>query len=320
MQIAIALAAGLFIYLCGRNDGGPLLALPLQFQRRHLWVPLLFLTLCVPIVVDLGLRRVAADLERLADPVVATSDGRLVLVMLLAVLATLALSTFLNAPTSITLALIGSLAGVALGSGVPVPWMPLIRIVALGIAAPVVSALLSFLVRTAQLHMTLRRPTVGGRVALLQGGYYLLLIAYATNDGQKMLFALSLALGVNVNEARNQFGWVLVGAGIFAFGALAGVISSSRFIRHDIARTSVTTLTTAEYTAAAAVLVGSSMGAPLSVTQSISGGLAGTGLAMSPRGVHWKGVRRIAVTWVWTLPVAALTAYLLALLAALITT
>lgn len=311
MQVTIGLAASAFIFLCGRNDGGPLLALPLQFQRRHTWIPLLFLTICVPIVVVFGFRRVAVDLERLAAPVVAGPGGRLVLIMLFAVLVTLALSAFLNAPTSITLALIGSLAGVALGSGAPVPWSPLFRVVLLGLAAPLVAALLAYLIRATQLQMRVRRPNVWKRMLLLQGGYYLLLIAYATNDGQKVLFALSLALAVNVDEAGMSVIWVLLSATVFGLGALVGVIDSSRFIRHEISRPSITTLTTAEYTAAAAVLAGSALGAPLSVTQSISGGLAGTGLAMSVRGVHWAGVRRIAVTWAWTLPAAGLVAYLL---------
>lgn len=314
MQIAVAISAILFVYLSGRNDGGPLLSFPLQFQRSQVWVPLFILYLSVPAVVLLGINRVALDLEKLAAPAThAAGSGAPTLVLLLAVLFTLAFSAFLNAPTSITLALIGSLAGTALGTGGDVPWRPLVRIVSLGVAAPLVSMGLAFLIRKVQQNLPLRRFNARRRVGLLRAGYFFLLSAYATNDGQKIIFATALALGVGVDDATRRIWWVLLAALIFTLGALHGADRSGKFIRHGIARSSAGALTTSEFAAGISVFAGSFLGAPLSATQSISGGLAGTAFAISSRNVYWNGLRRVAATWVWTLPLATLVAYLLSL-------
>ena len=316
MQIATAIVVVIFVFLSGRNDGGPLLALPMQSERR-IWVPVLFLYVAVPTVVIFGFNKVALGLEKLIAPAVeADGTGTSILVTLVAVLVTLALSTILNAPNSITLALIGSLAGVALGAGGEVPWHSLLRVVGLGLAAPFVAALLGYLIRAVQLRtpfgFAYRRR---GRRIALRLGYFILLYAYATNDGQKVLFATSLALGVSVQQATDQKWWILASALVFTLGALDGAVNSGRFLRHGIARPNPGALVITEYAAGASVLAGSLTGAPLSMTQSISGALAGTALAVSPRDVYWGGVRRIGVTWLWTLPFAALVAYLLSLLA-----
>lgn len=317
MQIAIAVAAVVFVFLSGRNDGGPLLALPLQFQSKYVWAPVIFLYLCLPVVTALGLSQVALNLESLLTS--ASERTYAMLILLVSVLVTLAISTFLNAPTSITLALLGSLAGVALGTGGEVPWADLGKVLLLGLLAPIVSALLAYLLRSITLRLAFRRWKPRRRIGL-RFGYFLLLGAYATNDGQKVIFATSVALGLTVSQVMANPWWILGASLIFTIGALAGAVASGRFIRLGISRPTAGALAITEYTASFAVIGGSLMGAPLSMTQSIAGGLTGTGLALSSRSVYWGGLRTIALTWLWTLPVAALISYLLTLGAAAITT
>jgi PiT family inorganic phosphate transporter len=45
---------------------------------------------------------------------------------------------------------------------------------------------------------------------------------------------------------------------------------------------------------------------PVSTTHTVTGAIAGTGLVHGPNNVHWNVLKRIALSWVLTLPAAAL--------------
>lgn len=312
MEIAVGIASIIFIALSGRNDGGPLLGLPYQTQRRNPWKPVLILFITVPAVAWWGSRAVAWSLSELFNPGGAGQFGALA--ALLGVLATLALAGALNAPTSITLALIGSLTGTSLASTGTVDGATLLRVVLLGLAAPMVAALIAFLLSSLPI-----RQIPGGSHAskvLVWGrrtAFFLMLIAYGANDGQKVMFAVALALGITVDDAGSSVMLMLMASTIFTFGALYGVKKSTRFIRHGVAKTNPVSILWGEVASATAVLAGSALGTPLSMTQSITGSLVGSALALSPKAVYWQAIKRVGFAWLWTLPMAALVSYLLVL-------
>jgi PiT family inorganic phosphate transporter len=62
---------------------------------------------------------------------------------------------------------------------------------------------------------------------------------------------------------------------------------------------------TAQLASSLAVLASAALGAPVSMTQALSGGLVGTGLLRGRRQVRWQVARRLALAWVMTLPSAA---------------
>lgn len=312
MAYALAVAAIIFIGLSGRNDGGPLLALPYRTERRGAWVPLLFLFLTVPAVAYFGSHTVAESLAALFTPGGGTSgpSAGAAFAALLAVLVTLAVAAWVNAPTSITLALIGSLSGSSLALGKGLDTDVLLRVVTLGLAAPFVAALLSYLLARLPVQKMPGGRHSGRVLAWSQRlAFFLLLTAYGLNDGQKVLFAVALALGVSVNEAVTSVGWVFAASAVFVAGALLGVRQSSQFVRHGIARVKPIPLLWAQLASAGAVFSGSALGTPLSMTQSISGALVGSGLARSRRAVYWKAIGRIGLAWVWTLPMAGAVSY-----------
>lgn len=310
MEFAVGLASIIFIALSGRNDGGPLLALPYQTQRRNAWVPVAVLFVTVPAVALWGSRSVARSLAELFNPGGAGEFGALA--ALVGVLATLALAGALNAPTSITLALIGSLTGTSLASTGTVDGATLLRVILLGLAAPMVAAFLAYLLSSLPIRQ-LPGGTRAGDVLKWgkRGAFFLMLIAYGANDGQKVMFAVALALSITVDDAGSSVFLMLMASAIFTFGALYGVRKSTRFIRHGVAKTNPISILWGELASATAVLAGSALGTPLSMTQSITGSLVGSALALSPKAVYWQAIKRVGFAWVWTLPMAALVSYLL---------
>lgn len=319
MQIAVAVASIIFIALSGRNDGGPILGLSYQSQRSRAWIPVLVLFITVPAVAWLGIRSVGESLADLFNPGGSGSFGALA--ALLGVLVTLALAAILNAPTSITLALIGSLTGTSLATTGTVDSSALTRVIVLGLAAPIVAGLMSYGLTV----MPFRQIPGGEHAGLVlrawkQAAFFLMLIAYGANDGQKVMFAVALAFSVTVNDAGASIPLMLGASAIFTLGALFGIRKSTQFIRHGVARTSTLTVLWGQLASATAVLAGSALGTPLSMTQSITGSLVGSAMALSRKAVYWQAIRRVGFAWIWTLPMAGAVSYLFMWLSDMITT
>lgn len=305
-QVILMLTCVVFIVVNGRNDGAPLTAIALQSRGERGWAALFYLWVLLPVVPLLGFWGVAEslhDMMGLSDftPAQATA-------MILAVLVTIALSNLANIPTSITLGLVGALVGSGWAGGTGTPAGVLIRVLILGLCAPFVAATIAFLLGKLPLA-----ETQGTRTFLLSYRYValpLLIIAYAANDGQKMAFVTALALSATIPEVASMPVVLFLGSTVFVAGVWWGLRSSGRFIRHGITPVRPLDLLWVETGASMAVLTGSALGVPLSMTQSLTGAVAGVGISRSTRAIYWKSVGRIGIAWVWTLPVATGLSYL----------
>jgi inorganic phosphate transporter, PiT family len=144
-----------------------------------------------------------------------------------------------------------------------------------------------------------------GQVA--SGG--MLALAHGTNDAQKTMGVITLALIANGNLAAGSSvpTWVIVTAATaIALGTYVGgwrIIRTmgSRIIKMDSAQGFA-----AQGSGAAVILSASHFGYPLSTTHVISGGVMGAGAAKRLSAVRWGVAGNIVVAWVLTLPSAAL--------------
>jgi inorganic phosphate transporter, PiT family len=143
---------------------------------------------------------------------------------------------------------------------------------------------------------------------LLSGG--LLALSHGTNDAQKTMGVITLALVANGNIPANDFhvpAWVvLVAASAIAAGTFTGgwrIIRTvgSRIISMDPAQGFA-----AQGAGASVILAASSVGYPLSTTHVISGAIMGAGAAKNVSAVRWGVAGNIVIAWVLTLPAAAL--------------
>ena len=145
----------------------------------------------------------------------------------------------------------------------------------------------------------------GGQV--VSGG--LLAVAHGTNDAQKTMGVITLALVANGTISADDFyvpDWVVVSsAAAIALGTYAGgwrIIKTmgSRIHKMDAAQGFA-----AQGAGAAVILSASQVGFPLSTTHTISGAVIGSGAAKRLSAVRWGVAGNIVIAWILTLPAAA---------------
>jgi PiT family inorganic phosphate transporter len=153
----------------------------------------------------------------------------------------------------------------------------------------------------------------GFRLGQLVSGS-LLALSHGTNDAQKTMGVITLALIANGNIPAAGFHvplWVvLVSASAIALGTFTGgwrIIKTlgTRIISMDPAQGFA-----AETSGAVVILAATSAGYPLSTTHVISGGITGAGAAKSVSAVRWGVAGDIVRAWILTLPAAACLAAL----------
>jgi len=144
---------------------------------------------------------------------------------------------------------------------------------------------------------------------LVSGG--LLALAHGTNDAQKTMGVITLALIAHgdISSVPSKFHvpqWVVIAAAsAIALGTYTGgwrIIRTlgSRIIKMDPAQGF-----SAQGAGAAVILASSHYGYPLSTTHVISGGVMGAGAARRLSAVRWGVAGNIAGAWVLTLPASA---------------
>ncbi|HWI72521.1 MAG TPA: inorganic phosphate transporter [Baekduia sp.] len=134
-------------------------------------------------------------------------------------------------------------------------------------------------------------------------------LAHGTNDAQKTMGIITLALIAHGDIAANDFHvptWVVIcSATAISLGTYSGgwrIIRTmgSRIIKMDPAQGF-----SAQGAGAAVVLTASHLGFPLSTTHVISGGVMGAGAAKRLSAVRWGVAGNIALAWLLTLPCSA---------------
>src|SRR5215207_1630900 len=137
----------------------------------------------------------------------------------------------------------------------------------------------------------------------------LLALAHGTNDAQKTMGIITLALIANGSLGADAEvpTWVIVSAATaIALGTYMGgwrIIKTmgSRIIKMDPAQGFA-----AQGSGSAVILAASHFGYPLSTTHTISGAVMGAGAAKRLSAVRWGVAGNIVTAWVLTLPAAAL--------------
>lgn len=217
-------------------------------------------------------------------------------------------------PSSSTHALYGGLIGatfVAVGGGavhftkvtssflIPAVAAPLIA----GIAS-LVGTLISYrMVRRADQRVTTRVYRSGQVVSAS-----MMAMAHGTNDGQKTMGVITLALvtgGLLPHNAHPPV-WVIVSAGVgIGLGTFFGGWRIIRTVGKRLTDIMSPQGFVAEASSAAVVLASAHLGLALSTTHVCGGAVVGSGLGRREAEVRWRVAGRILLTWVLTPPAAA---------------
>ena len=141
---------------------------------------------------------------------------------------------------------------------------------------------------------------------VVSGG--MLALAHGTNDAQKTMGVITLALIANgtLNKGADPPFWVVfsaaaaIAAGTYMGGWRIIRTMGSRIIKMDTAQGFA-----AQGAGATVILASSHYGYPLSTTHTISGAVMGSGAAKRLSAVRWGVAGNIILAWVLTIPASA---------------
>jgi inorganic phosphate transporter, PiT family len=223
---------------------------------------------------------------------------------------------YFGLPSSSSHALIGGIVGAMLVSHGPGDVFFENGILGKVMLPAVVAPLLAFLVGGAAILLLYRivgalRPSPvtggfrGGQV--ISGG--LLALAHGTNDAQKTMGVIALALvayGSLPASDPTPPSWVVVSAAAaIAAGTYVGGWRIIRTMGSRIHKMDSAQGFAAQGAGAAVILASTHGGFPLSTTHTISGAVIGSGAAKRLSAVRWGVAGNIVVAWIVTLPASA---------------
>jgi inorganic phosphate transporter, PiT family len=141
---------------------------------------------------------------------------------------------------------------------------------------------------------------------VVSGG--MLALAHGTNDAQKTMGIITLALVANgsLSAGADVPFWVVISAAsAIALGTYTGGWRIIRTMGTRIIKMDAAQGFSAQGAGSAVILASSHFGFPLSTTQVISGGVMGAGAGKQVSAVRWGVAGNIVVAWLLTLPAAA---------------
>jgi inorganic phosphate transporter, PiT family len=222
---------------------------------------------------------------------------------------------FLGIPSSSSHALIGGIVGatviaagfdavktVGVVSKVLIPAV-LAPLVAIGVAA-----LGTYLVYRISSRVSERVRDHGFRLGQI-GTASLVSLAHGTNDAQKTMGVITLALIANksIDAKADVPTWVVIScATAISLGTYMGGWRIIRTLGTGLVQIEPPQGFAAEGTSAAVILASSHLGFPLSTTHVCSGSIVGSGVGKRLAKVRWTVARTMAVAWLVTLPAAGL--------------
>lgn len=314
LTILLIIASAFFAFVHGLNTGASLLAT--SVNSRGLSLPWALLVLVIGVTVAPLVFGTAVAVT-LANDLVDWGDLDPTVPMLVSVTITIIVILILSqlkVPSSLTVALVGSIGGYGFFVLNSVEWAVIGKVLAFMFMAPVFGGVVAFLLLRILFPLlpalSVRKFVFWGHVA----GFTVLSFAYGSNDSQKMIAVASVGVGVSLTNP-SELWWVLVACGvIFGIGSLIGVPRMAATVATGVLPARPFDMVVTEFSSALTMLLSSTAGSPAGLAQTMSGALLGTGLSSGPGKVRWNAVLRILFAWVFTLPVAFVMSGLLGLL------
>ncbi|MGD0242936.1 MAG: inorganic phosphate transporter [Streptosporangiaceae bacterium] len=218
-------------------------------------------------------------------------------------------------PSSSSHALIGGVIGstLAAAGGSSVLWHGLVSKVVLPAAFSPIIACLVAAVGTWLLYRISRNLTAGARNHGFRigqiGSACMVSLAHGTNDAQKTMGVITLALIANgtLHAKANAPFWVILACALaISLGTYLGGWRVIRTLGKGLVEIESPQGMAAESSSAAIILLSASFGYSLSTTHVATGSIIGTGLGKKGADVRWNVAGRMATAWIFTLPSAGL--------------
>jgi inorganic phosphate transporter, PiT family len=263
--------------------------------------------------------KVAATIAKgIVDPTVlsGTTGLSLVFAALIGAIMWNLITWYFTLPSSSSHALIGGIIGATLvaSGGHAIKFHALVQSV---LAPAVLSPIICFLVAglgTFAVYRLMRLLAAGearrgyryGQI----GSAALVSLAHGTNDAQKTMGVIALALIAHGDISADHFYvplWVKVACAIaIASGTAIGGWRIINTMGNRLTDIESPQGFSAESASAAVILASSYYGYPLSTTHVVSGGVMGAGAGKRLASVHWGVAGQMATAWLFTIPAAGI--------------
>jgi inorganic phosphate transporter, PiT family len=218
-------------------------------------------------------------------------------------------------PSSSSHALIGGVIGstLAAAGGHAVLWHGLVsKVVLPAVLSPIIAGLVAavgtYLLYRISRNLTDKARNHGFRIGQI-GSACMVSLAHGTNDAQKTMGVITLALIANgtLHAKSNAPFWVILACALaISIGTYLGGWRVIRTLGKGLVEIEAPQGMAAESASAAVILLSSSFGYSLSTTHVATGSIIGTGLGKKGADVRWNVAGRMATAWLFTLPSAAI--------------
>jgi PiT family inorganic phosphate transporter len=311
--LALIVVALILDFFNGFQDGGNIISTMVASGAMEpgpaLWLAALG-EACGPFLFGVA---VATTLgSQVVSPAVMTEPA--VIAALVGAILWAVFTSFLRLPSSSSHALVGGLvgaAGVSAGLGE-------IRLAGLGktllalFVSPVIGILASYVFLRLVIFLAQRAtPRINRFFRLAQIPASLALaLSHGSNDGQKTIGIITMGMVASGRLSHFEVPtWVIaMVAGAIALGTLSGGLRIARTLGTRIYRIRPLHGFSAQVTATSIILGASLLGGPVSTTQVVSSAIIGAGASERLSKVRWNVFGTILLTWILTIPAAALLA------------
>jgi PiT family inorganic phosphate transporter len=216
-------------------------------------------------------------------------------------------------PSSSSHALIGGVIGAMLAAAGShaVKWQGLVsKVIVPAVLSPFIAALVAtvgtYLIYRIARAMRAESREAGFRIGQI-GSASLVSLAHGTNDAQKTMGIITLALIANgsLTSGAKAPDWVIISCALaISLGTYIGGWRVIRALGKGLVEIESPQGFAAESSSAAIILLSTHFGYSLSTTQVATGSILGCGLGKRGAEVRWNVAGRMATAWVITLPAA----------------
>ncbi len=309
---ALLVTALVFGVINGANDGATMVALNLSSKALRPLTALAVLAAAIVIGPFLVGTAVATTLAVGLTRFDAAEGADALLYAVVVTIGVIYAASRLGLPSSVTFALTGSIIGIGIGRGLPVEAGAAMRVIAVGVAAPLVAGGLGTAIAAA-LSRTRPRSSLRHHLRGLHAASFgAQCLAYAANDAQKMtaLFAVATGAVGTSGVVPSLPIQLLIGLAFFV-GTLFGVVRLGSRMNKLLPVRPLNSIS-AGFASAGTVLFAAFAGSPVSMGQANASALVGSQVVLvTYRRVRWEQAARIVLAWFSTLPAALVIALVL---------
>lgn len=317
LTVAIVVCALLFDFINGFHDTANAIATAVStkaLKPRHAILLAAVMNFIGALMATGVAQTIAKDI---VDPFKLENGSIVILAALLSAIAWNLITWYFGIPSSSSHALIGSIAGAAIGSagfGV-LHYQGFSKIILALIASPILAFIVGFtmysIFKVVFKNNNLTRTNRNFRFIQI-GTAALQAFSHGTNDAQKAMGIITMALiSANLQSTTDIELWVKVScATAMGLGTAVGGWKIIKTVGGNIMKIRPANGAAADLSSALTIFVASSLHFPLSTTHVVSSSILGVGSSNRIKGVKWNTAQRMIVTWVITLPISALLAAL----------